>query len=321
MSLASKLIVYAYYGGCNLPHERYGESYHLYRIVNEYLTDNYVNNASCVRRDIAVARCLINGALSFDCARQLLDVSEVATRLMMWYRIGDSTGLCSEVQHTLSKINCYAPLEKRHGVNIFALDKVTEIPSDVVSNLQTVAQFLHFAHTSGIESVADVFDPEIQANGWWYHKFCVLTYMYRIVKGAVPDNLVTRLSTVVTKFIRPYEGNNAQTIANVYGRFCGIARDHFAHHKKSSVHILFQYMRGDLALSDERHPSFNVIKDFGRHCKDTYTDLRMEFEVLLCDSTDQQKNKLFELLCRVNAQDIDVDCYNYIVKKFYNNKK
>ncbi|AAC59010.1 unknown [Orgyia pseudotsugata multiple nucleopolyhedrovirus] len=328
MSLSSKLLVYAYYGSYNLPHDRYGESYHLYRIVHEHLTNTYVSNASCVRRDIATARCLNSGHLCFDVARQLLDVSEVAARLSAWFRCGDATGLCADMQRALADIDRHAPLARRVGrrANIFALDAIADIPSDVTNNLQgIIGRFMHFPRCSGLARVADVFDPDIRADGWWYHKFCVLTYMHLVACGAVPAGSATRLRDAVAKHIGPNdEGNCAPAIAAVYGRFCAIGREHFAHHKTACMHILFQFMRNDLTPADERHPCFGVIKDFGRQCKDTYTDLRTHADALyIHGTTDRQKNALFDLLCCVNASDIDADCYDCVVNKFYatQNKK
>ncbi|AHD25626.1 ac11 [Choristoneura murinana nucleopolyhedrovirus] len=325
MSLSSKLLVYAYYGAYNLPHEKYGESYHLYRIVHEHLTEAYKVDASCVRRDIATARCLNSGDLCFDLARQLLDVGEVAARLAAWYSCGDATGLCADVQRALVDIDRYAPVEKRaiKGCNIFALDAIADIPGDVLDGLQgIIGRFIYFVRCNELERVADVFDPQIKAKGWWYHKFCVLTYMHRITTNAVPAKLITRLRDAVTKFIQPeHKGNCAPAMADMYGRFCGISREHFSHHKTASMHLLFQYMRNDVTWADESHPSFRVIKDFGRCCKETYTDLRAEADALyITATTDEKKNALFDLLCCVNAADLDADCYDYIVNKFYNFK-
>lgn len=320
MSLSSKLLVYAYYGAYNLPHEPYGESYHLYRIVNEYLTDSYVRNESCVRRDIETARRLNKGALCFDLARQLLDTNEVAARLNMWYRWGDSWGLCHDIQNVLACIDRYAPLGKRTGANIFALDTIVDIPCDVLDGLQGIlGRFMHFVRLNRLERLANVFDPVIKMDGWWYHKFCVLTYMHRIIKGSTPEG--PRLREAVIKFI-PHDdeedGNCPSVMAQIYGRFCGIGKEHFAHHKMTSMHLLFQYMRNDVAPTDERHPCFSVIKDFGRQCKDTYADLSTHADALYIHATtDKQKNMLFDLLCCVNASDIDCNCYDYIVKKFY----
>ncbi|AGR57179.1 hypothetical protein [Choristoneura rosaceana nucleopolyhedrovirus] len=323
MSLSSKLLVYAYYGGYNLLHERYNGSYHLYRIVNEYLTDTYVNGTSCVRRDIATARCLNSGEFCFDQARRLLDLSEVADRLAAWYRCGNATGLCDDVKRALANIDRYAPLEKRvskGGANIFALDSIPDIPSDVLDDLQHIINdFMEFVYYNALERVANVFDPTIKADGWWYYKFCVVTYMHRITTGAVPAELMMRLRNAVIKFVKPGdESNFAPAMTYVYGRFSGIGREHFSRHKMSSMHILFQYMRNDVTSADERHPSFNVIKNFGRQCRETYTDLRAHADALYIHATtDRQKNALFELLCCSHASDIDVDCYDYIVDNFY----
>ncbi|QDL57077.1 hypothetical protein QKQ66_gp145 [Dione juno nucleopolyhedrovirus] len=333
MSLSSKLVLCAYYGAYNLPHERYGESFHLYRIVHEHLTDTYRGGVSCVRRDIATARCLNNNALCPDLARQLLDVDDAVARLSTWYRCGDADNLCDDVQRVLAAIDCRAPLNKRvaAGANIFALDAIAEVPSDAADDLLTTIldRFMHFVRRNALARVADVFDPEIKADGWWYHKFCVLTYIHRISVGAVPVHLTARLQTSVQKFIQPdgengYDGNHAAAMADVYGRFCGIGREHFAHHKMACMHILFQYLRGDVTPADERHSCFGVIKNFGRHCRDTYADLRTHADALYIHATsDKQKNALFDLLCCVNGEDIDADCYNYIVNKFYTklNKK
>ncbi|AGR57029.1 hypothetical protein [Choristoneura occidentalis alphabaculovirus] len=324
MSLSSKLLVYAYYGAFNLPHEKYGESYHLYRIVHEHLTETYVSNASCVRRDIATARCFENG-FCFNLARQLLDVTDVAARLAAWYNRGDKTGLCANVQLALAEIDKYAPLEKRVSIgnNIFALDTIADIPSNALDDFQTIIYegFKEFVDMNNLAHVADVFDPDpkIKAEGWWYYKFCVLTYMHRLTVNAVPTELMTRLQDAVIKFVQPQnKGNCAPAMANVYGRFCGIGRKHFSQHKAASMYILFQYMRNNLTPKDERHPSFGVIKDFGRICKETYTDLRAEADLLYINATtDEKKNALFDLLCCVNAADLDVDCYDYIVDNFF----
>nr|UIX56266.1 HycuOrf-141 hypothetical protein [Hyphantria cunea nucleopolyhedrovirus]UIX56412.1 HycuOrf-141 hypothetical protein [Hyphantria cunea nucleopolyhedrovirus] len=321
MSLSSKLLVYAFYGVYNAVHKNYGESYHLYRLANEYITNVYVCGASCVRRDIATARCLNHGGISFDDARQLLEIGEVAACLSAWYRCGDTTGLCTDLQRALAVIDCFVPLAKRvarSDTNIYALDAfVADIPNDVVDSLQSIiGRFIHFARCSELEHVAEVFDPTIKADGWWYHKFCVLTYMAQMIAGSVPAELTMRLQNSVTKYIRPNdEGNCAPAMASVYGRFCGIGRDHFEHHKMTSTYLLFQYMRGEPASN---YPGY--IKDFGRHCKSTYGDVGKHADTLYINATsDRKKNMLFDLLCCVNAADIDADCYDYIVTKFYEN--
>ncbi|AJD09296.1 hypothetical protein [Condylorrhiza vestigialis mutiple nucleopolyhedrovirus] len=323
MSLCSQLLVYSYYGEYNMPHERYGKSYHLYRIVHEHITNTYVNKTSCVRRDIETARRLNNGEFSFDDARQQLDLEEIAKRLATWYHTGKIKGFCSEVESVLAEINRHAPLETRAqaGASIFALDSF-EFPPNITDSLQIImGKFMHFVRGYALARVSNVFDPTIKLDGWWYNKFCVLTYMYRIIRNTVPAELTTRLQDVVTKYIKPEydESNNALAINNVYGRFCGIGKDHFVQHKMSSVYIFFRYMRGEMTHADERFSCFSVIKDFGRQCKETYTDLQLQIDTLyIYAMTDKQKNALFDLLCCNNASDIDVDCYDYIVKKFYN---
>nr|AXE72179.1 hypothetical protein [Anticarsia gemmatalis multiple nucleopolyhedrovirus] len=323
MSLCSQLLVYAYYGEYNMPHKRYGESYHLYRIVNEYLINSYVNETSCVRRDIETARRLNSGELSFDDARRQLDLEEIAKRLTTWYHTGEMKSFCSEIQSVLAEINCHAPLEMRAqtGASIFALNSL-EFPPNMTDSLQMlIGRFMHFVRGYALTHVANVFDPTVKLNGWWYNKFCVLTYMYRIICGTVPAELFTRLQNVVTKYIKPEydESNNALAIGNVYGRFCGIGKDHFAQHKMRCVYILFQYMRGEVTYANERFPCFSVIKDFGRQCKETYRDIQLQVDILHSHAmTDKQKNALFDLLCCNNASNIDVDSYDYIVKKFYN---
>ena len=322
MSLCSQLLVYAYYGEYNMPHKRYGESYHLYRIVNEHITNSYVNETSCVRRDIETARRLNNGELSFDDARRQLDLQEIAKRLTSWYHTGKIKGFCSEVESVLAEINSHAPLEMRAqaGASIFALDSL-KFPPNMTDSLQIImGKFMHFVRGYALAHVANVFDPTIKLDGWWYNKFCVLTYMHRIAHDTMPAELRTRLQNVVTKYIKPeYDAsNNALAMGNVYGRFCGIGKDHFAQHKMNSVYIFFKYMRGEVTHEDERFSCFNVIKNFGRHCKETYTDLQLQVDTLYSHAlTDKQKNALFDLLCCNNASDIDVDCYDYIVKKFY----
>ncbi|AUR45158.1 hypothetical protein Spob127 [Spilosoma obliqua nucleopolyhedrosis virus] len=322
MSLSSKLLVYAFYGVYNAAHKNYGESYHLHRLVEEYVTNAYVCEASCVRRDIATARCLNYGGISFDDARQVLEIGEVATCLSAWYRCGDTSGLCTDLQRALTTIDRFVPLDKRvaKGGDIYALDAfVADISNDVVDNLQgIIGRFIHFARCSALEHVAEVFDPTIKADGWWYHKFCVLTYMHRMIAGSVPVELTMRLQNSVTKYIRPNdEGNCAPAIASVYGRFCGIGRYHFEHHKMTNTHLLFQYLRGEPA-NNKDYPCY--IKDFGRHCKNTYADLKKHADTLYINATsDRKKNMLFDLLCCVNAEDIDTDCYDYIVNKFYKN--
>nr|ABQ12367.1 unknown [Antheraea pernyi nucleopolyhedrovirus] len=335
MSLSCKLLVYAYYGAYSLPHKRYGESYHLYRIVQEHLSDSYVGGASCVRRDIETARRLSNGALGFEVARQLLDLRDTDTLLSTWYWTGHvSSGVCGDVQCVLAEIEQHAPLEKRVTMygkisgavarpNIATLDLFTEIPLELTDKLQVViGRFLHFARCNELARVAHVFDPTLRVAGWWYHKFCVLTYMHRITCGAVPE-LAPRLRAAVAKFIKPKddEGNCALAMAEVYGRFCGIAREHFAHHKSLATYVLFQCMRNKITPSNERFQSFSVIKSFARHCKETYEDLQTQADTLyIYANTDRQKNAFFDLLCCVNASEIDADCYDYVVNNFYSHK-
>jgi hypothetical protein len=322
MSLCSELLVYAYYGAYNVPHERYGESYHLYRIVHEHLTNSYLNETSCVRRDIETARRLNSGKISFTEARQLLDLEEIATHLTMWYHTGKMKGLCLDVQNVLTEIDRHAPRETRAeaGASIFGLD-IFKFPPNITDSLQVIlGQFMHFVRGYALAHVADVFDPTVKLPGWWYNKFCVLTYMHRITRRSVPSEFSTRLRNVVTKYIKPeYDlSNNALAMSDVYGRFCDIGKDHFVQHKTRCMYIFFQYMRGEVTSEDERFPCFSVIEDFGRYCKKTYTDLKAQVDTLYVHATtDKQKNALFDLLCCVNGSDIDVDGYDYVVNNFY----
>nr|WUR10720.1 LdOrf-35 peptide [Calliteara abietis nucleopolyhedrovirus] len=354
MSLTSKLIVYNYYGTYNDVHDQFGESYHLHRIAQEYLTDSFVEHKSCIERDVETAQRLIDGECTFDEARRRLNdaAADTIKRLNAWYRSGATTGICNDVCRVLTKIDQCAPLEKRLGLGerIFNLDELTTFPLDIANNLRVVIKrFFHFMRNNRsysyggddgddkynndyntLERVAKVFNPSLGTwTGWWYNKFCVMTYMHKITCGTVPDELTGRLTEAATKFIKltgdngsrvDRACNNPDVIAKVYGRFCGIAKEHFAHHKTSSVYMLFQYMRDE---NCHYNPigGYSPVRQLSVQCRQTYSELRPQIDYLYLNcATDKQKNAMFDLLCCANSPEIDVD-FNYIVENFYATNK
>lgn len=87
------------------------------------------------------------------------------------------------------------------------------------------------------------------------------------------------------------------------------------------MHILFQYLRGKTTQEEKSFPCYRVIKDFGRQCKDVYKNLKDVFDLLHAHSmSDKDKNSLMDLLCVMDCEEIDVDCFYYIFESFLNNK-
>ncbi|AKN80671.1 hypothetical protein [Perigonia lusca single nucleopolyhedrovirus] len=338
MSLSLKLIVYNYYDNYTICHKNYGESYQLYKIVNEYLAESSVDGVSCVRRDIETAHLFNAGKLTLDRARQQLDLGKTIASLSNWFRSNtiETDNVSYEVRRVLDVLNeKYAPLEKRKaaGSSIFDIDSFESVPQDFTDNLSIIMdRFYNFVNTNRLLHVANVFDPAMNnVVGWWYNKFCVLTYMHRIAHNTVPKELSIRLKNVVIKHIRltpnkyypsmmiaDDRDNCATTMASVYGKFCGIGKEHFARHKTASLYVLFQCLRDNVTAADEQFPAYVVIKDFARQCRDTYRDLQLYADSLYINCvTDKQKNNLLDLLCCVNDSYIDVECYDPVVLRFY----
>ncbi|AAK85572.1 hypothetical protein [Epiphyas postvittana nucleopolyhedrovirus] len=323
MSLSSKLLVYDYYGNsmCGV-NEQYGASYHLYKIVDEHITNSYVGDVPWMHREIDTARQILSGALCVNDACHMLDLDNTKERLATWYKCGNTKGVCHEVYVVLKAIDALVPIDKRSGGQFVDVDTFDTILLNITNKLPEVLhQYLRFVYYQKLEHVTDVFNPKSDTVGWWYNKFCVLTYMYRIINKSVPAELLTRLQKAVVEYIQPNAGdkyNCAEVMANVYGRFCGIGKQHFAEHKTANMHIMFKSMRGQTTMVDERYKSFSVIKDFSRHCKETYLDLKSHVDSLYINcTTDKQKNAMFDLLCCQSEQDLDVDCYDYIVNMLF----
>lgn len=334
MSLSSKLIVYNYYANFFLPNSVYGESYQLYRIVQEYLTESYVNGESCIEREIMAVRQLKYKECSFEDVRKTIDARDTVTCLSHWFNVGQMEGIASDVCDVLKRIDVLVPVAKRaeSGWQIYNLDKfVNCIPDNIFDSLQPIlGRFEHTIRDGKLLHIANVLNPTNNITGWWYNKFCVVTYIHRINNHTVPQKLTARLSEAVKKFIRleenDYDGqlhigesyNCSQVMTEIYGRFCGIGKEHFYKHKMSSVHILFQYLRDQITYDEKQFSCYSVIKDFGRQCKDVYKNLKNLIDSLYINChTDKDKNALFDLLCLMDCEEIDVDCFYYI-KKFLN---
>ncbi|QCF61023.2 ac11 [Troides aeacus nucleopolyhedrovirus] len=337
MSLAAKLIIYNYYAKYNEVHDVYGESYHHYRIVQEYLSESYVNGMSCIQRDVTAMRLLKSGSCTFDEAVKMIDAGDCIESLSHWFSTSETMGIDDNVREVLEQIDALVPVSVRvqNGWQIFSLNNFErEISQDMLDCLQIIlGRFECFMRNGKLLRIANVFNPNKDVVGFWYNKFCVVTYVHRIMYRSVPAELVPRLSQAVKKFIRLRKSdyndrlhvdesyNCPRVIAEIYGRFCGIGKEHFSKHKLSCMHILFQYLRGKTTLEEESFPCYSVIKDFGRQCKDVYKNLKDVFDLLHAHSmSDKDKNSLMDLLCVMDCEEIDVDCFYYIFESFLDNK-
>nr|AFS52016.1 DekiORF139 [Dendrolimus kikuchii nucleopolyhedrovirus] len=344
MSLASKLIVYnhfaTFFSGTADP--VYREHYQLYRVVNEYLTQSYAANASsCVERETAVARQLLLNECTFDAALKIIDAGNSIASLSRWYSEDSAAGIDSCVFEVLKEINASVSVDRRSaaGRRIFSIDQFFPTTTDIADRLKrpVLDRFLRLFRDdwTNLKSIADALNPSQPFSGWWYNKFCVTTYIHRIANGAVPNALSGRLSAVAKAHIQleenDYDGNmiviNASNcpdnIAQIYGRFCGIGKEHFSNHKMACVHILFQYLRGTITHQEQKHCCYKIIKEFGMHCREVYdTPLRTLLDTLYINShTDKGKNALFDVLCATSGDELDIDFFYYVVEDFMNNKQ
>ncbi|ABL75956.1 Mv-ORF4 peptide [Maruca vitrata nucleopolyhedrovirus] len=329
MSLAAKLIIYNYYAKYNAVHDVYGETYLHYRIVQEYLSESYIDGASCIERDMTAMRRLKSGNCTFDEALKMIDARDSIESLSRWFSTNETMGIDYSVCEVLEQIDAAVPVDVRvqNGRQIFSLnDFEREISQDTLNCLQIIlGRFEYFMRNGKLLRLANVFNPHNSTVGWWYNKFCVVTYMHRIMYRSVPAELLPRLSETVKKSLRDSKGdhddlesfNCPRVIAEIYGRFCGIGKEHFSKHKLSCMHILFQYLRGKTTQEEKSFPCYKVIKNFGRQCKDVYENLKNVFDLLHAHCvSDKDKNALMDLLCVMDCEEIDIDCFYNIFESF-----
>ncbi|AOT85598.1 cyun140 [Cyclophragma undans nucleopolyhedrovirus] len=340
MSLASKLIVYnhfaTFFSGTADP--VYREHYQLYRIINEYLTQSYVNANSCVEREVAVARQLLLDECTFDDALKIIDAGNSVASLSRWYKEGGNkncaVGIDSCVFEVLKEIDALVSVDRRSaaGWKIFSINQFFPTTIDIADRLKpTLDRFVRLIRDrSDLMNIADALNPSRPFSGWWYNKFCVITYIQKIATGTISGGLAERLSAVVKKHLQLQDNtcddsvivrsNCPDNIAQIYGRFCGIGKEHFSHHKLSCLHILFQYLRNAITHKEQEHCCFRIIKDFGRHCQEIYnTPLKTLIDTIYIHShTDKNKNALFDVLCATSGEELDIDCFYYVVENFIN---
>ncbi|AGA16166.1 hypothetical protein [Thysanoplusia orichalcea nucleopolyhedrovirus] len=332
MSLAAKLIVYNYYGNYNAVHELHGEFHHEHRITQEYLTNSYTDGMSCIERDVIAVQRLKSGNSFDDTIKIINDDASVSIKsLSRWFSFGETVGVNDDVCRVLDQIDAAIPVNVRAkaGQQIFFLDNFKDqIDCHISDCLQIIlGRFEHFMRNGKLLRLANVFNPNKDAVvGWWYNKFCVLTYVHRIMNNSVPTELLPRLSEAIKKFIflnakhQVDESDNcAHVITQIYGRFCGIGKEHFKQHKSSCMHILFQYMRDKITHKEEKFPCYKIIKDFGRQCKNVYKELKETIDHLHAYSvSDKDKNMLMDLLCVMNSEELDIDCFYFTFELFLN---
>ncbi|USC25864.1 hypothetical protein [Palpita vitrealis nucleopolyhedrovirus] len=327
MSIAAKLIVYNYYAQYNAVHKKYGESYNYYRIVQEYLTEAYVDGMSCIERDVNTLRNLKTGKCGFDDAVKIIDSQECIANLSRWYVSGKMEGMHSTVCAVLNQIDAILSVEARAqvGQHIWSLnDFENKINPDMLNCLQIIlGRFEHFVRNGQLMRIANVFNPNFEnVVGWWYNKFCVTTYVYRMLRDD-DEILKSRLTKVVKQYVHLRDGfyvdemyNCPRIINELYVRFCGIGKQHFNRHKTSCMYILFQYLRNETTQNEKDFICYRIIESFGKQCIDIYRDLKNLFDMLhvhaICDV---DKNALMDLLC-VDNEEIDVDCFYYVFESF-----
>ena len=141
MSLAAKLIIYNYYAKYNEVHDVYGESYHHYRIVQEYLSESYVNGMSCIERDVTAMRRLKSGSCTFDEAVKMIDAGDSIKSLSHWFSTSETMGIDDNVREVLEQIDAVVPVSVRvqNGWQIFSLNNFErEISQDMLDCLQII---------------------------------------------------------------------------------------------------------------------------------------------------------------------------------------
>ncbi|UZE89806.1 hypothetical protein [Parapoynx stagnalis nucleopolyhedrovirus] len=335
MSLSCKLIVYNYYTN----YYNSDDNFHISRIIKEFVTNSYVDKKSCIEYDIWSAKQLMQQSLTFDNAVKHIDALDSIRALTEWFNRGTKTKINDVVCSVLCEIDSIIPLAERikKGRSIYELDEISK-PNEVVLHEKVdrlcviLKCFVHHIFNSKLLYLSYVFNPSSDTFGWWYNKFCVTTYIFKIVNhyDSIPQNIRNRLIKIIKEFVHceRQEGlvridkfsNCPEVLNNIYGRFCGIGKEDFNKHKVSCVYIFMQYLR-DKVTDDERRnfECYEIIKDYGRQCKDVYTSNKDFIDTLFihCD-TDKYKNMLFDLLCVPDQEEIDVDCFYFIIEKFLN---
>ncbi|ACO53572.1 unknown [Euproctis pseudoconspersa nucleopolyhedrovirus] len=341
MSLTSKLIVCDFFYNFYNVHHVYGEYYQLFRIADEHLTQSHVGNLSCIEREALAARRLLANEISPDDAAECIDAVKSVEKLTNWFSCGYySDDLDSKLISILKHIDNVLPLEIRNkkGRQIFFLDQFrneiddkTNICEKINDLLKTkVYNFIIHMCTEKLTLVAATFrcvDDVGGGEGWWYNKFCVLTYIKRISvgiqkkkhKSLVDDRLINVVRQTIDEFGERY--NCPKAVAILYGKFCGIGKNHFKVHRSASAYVLFNYLRDTAGRDDEKFECYNTIVDFGKHIKDAYVCLKNCVDALYINSdTDSRKNAVFDLMCVMNDAELDIDCFWYIMESCVLNK-
>lgn len=304
----------------------------------EYLLNTYNDGKSCVEKDVEIAKKLKNGLCTFEEVRQFIDEDDCVLSLSNWFVTNSTLGINNALCKVLKGIDEIVPMNERVkiGNQIFHLDAfVKKIPEELLDSLKIIFDRFDNNKKLGLDIVnikkllhiADVFNPACDVKSVWYYKFCVTTYLQRLYLQADSIPNAERLFQAAILLIKECKSNDDDEICNnlvvndlivkTYGRFCGIGKEHFQKHKTLCVYLFFQYLRDHQITEQERRfACFDIIKNFGRHCKNVYIDLIHLIDVLYLNScNDEKKNSLFELMCVPLGEDIDVDCFYYVIDK------
>jgi hypothetical protein len=334
MLLACKLIIYNYFANYYTD----DENYHIGKIIREYENNSYVNGESFIELDILCAKKLIKHTLSFDEALKTIDASESAAALSQWYKKGTKekiNGVLDKLLDFMEQLP-FSGKKVEGEDSIFALDALLSHHNDELNSKMDelcviLTHFVNHCMTRKLLKLSYVFNPANQTHGWWYDKFCVTTYVFKIVKcaKAVPQTIRNRVLKVAKDFIKSDDDmplqpvqKHPEALRNIYVRFCGIGKEHFNKHKMVCVNMFMKYLRDKVTDEEKiKFDCYEIIEDYGRLCKDVYVSNRefIDSFYLRCHS-DKEKNLLFHLLCVPDEDEIDINCFYYVFDKLINNK-
>ncbi|APO13902.1 ORF18 [Plodia interpunctella granulovirus] len=292
MSLARELIVYHHFDLTRID-ATYGESYQLYRILQEHIDNSYVNGKTRIERELSAARRLLLGECTFDKVykEMLQDCGDSISLLSCWYNEGVTSeyNLSSDVCQVLRRIDVLVPPEVRKTGWIFTLDDYAdEIPKDICKPLESILhRYEHSMKLMCLDHIADVFNPLSATTGRWYDSFCVETYLHSIQRNTVCEHLKKKLL---------HAFYSSSTISQAYTRFRDIGKNHFNTHTVLSMRKLFDLLN---CKEPENSVADFIINVYARHCIDTYQNLKDVIDVIIANNSCsyKKKNAVFDLLC------------------------
>ncbi|UOQ18809.1 hypothetical protein [Olene mendosa nucleopolyhedrovirus] len=321
MSIQEKLTVANYL--CNFD-ARHGECFEPYRIARERLDHlrgeaRYADGMSRIEREVRAARRLVTdyGPTAVREALLCMDASASADALMQWYVGGTrSTELHADVAAVLQNLETISDEAHRDGRD-YDPEKFIALHNKADALVKAGAcKFIARVNAGSLPALADAFNPHKKDRvGWWYDKFCVVTYTAKRYKDVRLRKVIDRFTKFnAYKIMTAGRGYNCpEAVAELYGGFYGLDRERFLRHNARCSRDLFDYLAGAGDGLDR------TIEEFGKRMREPYEAMRDVADALFrnCKS-DKDRNALFDLLCAANADELDEKCLFYVVKLYKN---